>query len=258
MDAGTPHKSNTGQVQTLLPEGATEWDVVQSKLPVSAVQQQGDSISCRKRAATPARRLSNPPKNSLGPPTLGDASQSDTKAAAAEQTDAKDQAGSTACVAAGTGIARTTADGGSSSYADCTGPHVVRLLAHTEEGVSVQQAIINHFSECAELRSIAAGLPDDAPDHRGICKAGQLQVPGSEPSVAAAGVHGRLQDGSADRKPVAVLAVGPEGGWTPSEIGWLTKEHAFQLVTAAGGRTLDTTTAIISLVSLVGEAMIGL
>ena len=237
--------------------------MVQSKLPVSAVQQQGNSNLRRNKAATPVRHLADPPTSSLGPLTQGDASQSDTKAAAAVQNDANDQAGSTACVAAESGIGQAavmaSADGGSGSYAgyDYGGAHVIRLLAHTEEGVSVQQAVMDHFLQC--VRSITAALPDESPDHRGIPeKPGQLQVPGSETSAtAAADVGGQLQGGSADRKPVAVLAIGPEGGWTSSEIALLTQEHAFQMVTMAGGRTLDTTTAIISLVSLVGEAMVG-
>ena len=232
---------------------------------MSAVQQQGNSNLRRDKSATPVRHLAGPPTSSLGPLTQGDASQSNTKATAAVQNDANNQAGSTACVAAGTGIDQATAmasaDGGSGSYADydCGGAHVMRLLAHTEEGVSVQQAVMDHFLQCVKSRSITAGLPDESPDDRGIPEnSGQLQVPGTETSAtAAADVGGQLQGGSADRKPVAVLAIGPEGGWTSSEIALLTQEHAFQMVTMAGGRTLDTTTAIISLVSLVGEAMIG-
>lgn len=232
---------------------------------MSAVQQQGNSNLRRNKAATPVRHLADPPTSSLGPLTHGDASQSDTKAAAAVQNDAHDQAGSTACVAAKTGIgqaaAMSSADGGSGSNADDDywGAHVIRLLAHTEEGVSVQQAVMEHFLQCVESRSITAGLPDESPGHRGTPeKPGQLQVPGSETSAtAAADLGGQLQGSSADRKPVAVLAIGPEGGWTSSEIALLTEGHAFQMVTMAGGRTLDTTTAVISLVSLVGEAMIG-
>ena len=237
--------------------------MVQSNPRVSAVQQQGDSILCRGKAATPARRLADPPESSLGPLTHGDASPSVSKTVAAVQDDGKNQTDNTACVAAETGIdqasAMATADGCSGSYSDhdCGVPHVVRLLAHTEGGISVQQAVMNHFSQCAQSKSIAAALPDNTSDHIGNTKAGQLQVTGSEPSTTTVDVDGQLQNGSADRKPVAVLAIGPEGGWTPSEIALLTKEHAFQTVTTAGGRTLDTTTALISLLSLVGEAMLG-
>ena len=227
---------------------------------VSAVQRQGDSIPYRGKAATPARRLADPPESSLGLPARGDASQSGAKAAAAVQDSGSDQAGSTARVAAETGIGQAAAMAtaasccGSCSDHDCGVPHAVRLLAHIEGGISVQQAVVNHFCQCAQSKSIAGGQSDDMSDHIGVAQAGQLQVTGPELSTTAADVDGRLQDGR--QKPVAVLAIGPEGGWTPSEIALLTKENAFQIVTTAGGRTLDTTTALISLLSLVGEAMI--
>ena len=212
LNGGQAHTLNAGQVQTLLEEGATEWDVGQSKLFVSALQQQGDSVACRGKTATPARHLAAPPKGGSGPLTGGDGSKSGTNAATEVQDDGKDQIGSTACVAE-TGLAQAVAMAtiSSSSY---EGPHVVKLLAHTEGGVSVQQAVLNHFSQRPQSESMA------------------------------------------DSKPLTVLAVGPEGGWTPSEIALFTEEHAFQMVTTSGGRTLDTTTAIISLVSLVSEAMI--
>lgn len=52
-----------------------------------------------------------------------------------------------------------------------------------------------------------------------------------------------------------VLAIGPEGGWTEAEIKLWTDVHGFQTVTTAAGRTLDTTTAVIALVSSVTEAL---
>lgn len=254
--AGQTQTLNAGQVQTLLEEGATEWDVGHSKLSVSALQQQGDSISCRGKTATPAGHLAAP-QGGLGPLTGGGGSKSEIKAATEVQDDGKDQIGSTACVAAETGraqaLAMATAHGSNGNYG---GPCVVKLLAHTEGGVSVQQAVVNYFSQRPQSESTAASLADDRSDHIGNRKPGQLQVAGSQSSARAAAVNAELQDGRAERKPVAVLAVGPEGGWTPSEIALLTEEHAFQIVTTAGGRTLDTTTAIISLASLVGEVMI--
>lgn len=258
LNSGLALIKNAGQVQSLLAEGAQEWDMGESNLSESAVQQQSDSMSCTGQADTSVGRLTETPNGLL---SYAEANNNDAKAAAARKDDGKHKTGSTAGVAAETGIAPSaamaTAAGSNRSYADCTGTRVVELLAHTEGGVSVQQAVLNHFTHWHQSESRAAGLPDDMSDHTGAQISGELQVPKSESSEPSAHLEGHLQHSSADRRPVAVLAVGPEGGWTPSEVALLTEEHAFQLVTTAGGRTLDTTTAVISLVSLVSEAMSG-
>ena len=250
---------STGKVQTLLAEGATWWDRGQSNLSESAVQQQSDSMSCDGQADTRVGRLTQPSNSSLERLPGEDVYNSAIEAAAVVRDNGKHQAGSTAGVAADTSIApsaaEATADVGNSSYADCTGSQVVKLLAHTEGGISVQQAVLNHFTHWHESESVAAGLPGDSSDNTVLQSFDELQVSSSEPSAPSACLDGRLQHSSADRRLVAVLAVGPEGGWTPSELALLTEQHAFQVVTTAGGRTLDTTTALISLVSLVNEAM---
>lgn len=217
-------------------------------------------MSCNGQADTWVGRLTDSPKGSLGLLPYADANKCDGKAVAEVRDNGKRQAGSTAGVAETSitpSAAEAAADGGDRSYADCTGTQVVKLLAHTEGGVSVQQAVLNHFTHWRESESVAAGLPDDVSNHRGLPSLDELRVSSSESSAPSAYMNGHLQHGSADRRPVAVLAVGPEGGWTPSELALLTEEHAFQVVTTAGGRTLDTTTAIISLASLVSEAMFG-
>lgn len=217
-------------------------------------------MSCGGKTATRAPGLGQPPNGTGGLLACGEAiCKADTQAAAADGVGGQQQAGSTACVAAETGVAQAaalpTADDGNGSYADCGGATVVKLLAHTVGGLSVRQAVLHHFSQCPQLRCIAVAPPGDSSDHIGDKKTGQLQVPTSDLPATAADVGNQLQDGSARSRPVAVLAVGPEGGWTPSEVTLLTQQHAFQTVTTAGGRTLDTTTAIVSLLSLVCEAM---
>lgn len=52
-----------------------------------------------------------------------------------------------------------------------------------------------------------------------------------------------------------VLAVGPEGGWTDSEVALLTDTCGYQTVTLAAGRVLDTSTAVIALTASVLEAL---
>ena len=52
-----------------------------------------------------------------------------------------------------------------------------------------------------------------------------------------------------------VLAIGPEGGWTDSEVTILTSVYGYQTVTLATGRTLDTSTATIALVSNILELL---
>ena len=261
LTAGQASSPNSAQVQTLLAEGATGWDTGQSNWSESAVQQQSDSTSCNGQADTRVGRLIDPPNGGLGLLPVEDAYKSGVKAVAIVRDHGKHQAGSTASVAVDTSIApsaaEATADGGNRSYADCTGPHVVKLLAHTEGGISVHQAVLKHFTQWDKSDSIVAGLPDDSSDTTVLQSFDELQVSSSIASAPSGYLGGCLQHGNADRRPVAVLAVGPEGGWTPSEVALLTEEHAFQVVTTAGGRTLDTTTALISLVSLVHEAMSG-
>lgn len=63
------------------------------------------------------------------------------------------------------------------------------------------------------------------------------------------------RDKFVDGRHVVVLAVGPEGGWVDSEVSLLNDQYGFQTVTTANSRILDTTTAVISLVSLALDAM---
>lgn len=60
----------------------------------------------------------------------------------------------------------------------------------------------------------------------------------------------RLQDFKMDQGRV-VLAIGPEGGWTPYELDLL-KGHGFELF-GLGGRILRTDTATIGLLSMLAE-----
>lgn len=139
--------------------------------------------------------------------------------------------------------AAAVADGGNAGH---RGGDAVKLLAHTAGGMSVRQAVLNHLSAHTAAASSSCNS-----DHM-VVQNPDRQVPSSELYAAAADLS---SDESVKSMPVAILAVGPEGGWTPSEVAMLTEELGFQTVTTAGGRTLDTTTAVISLVSLVGEAM---
>lgn len=222
------HKPNGEQVQTLLAEGATEHNrVSQRNLPPTPRHQQTGSMLWGQTSETggmagAANHCGKQKEASLA--SCADAEKSNSQAAP---------------------VGAADVDG--SCYAGCGMADAVKLLAHTEGGVSVQQAVLNHFSQgTAEASSTCCssltGLEDAT-----------LQAPRSELSAAAAADV--ATDNRAKIGPIAILAVGPEGGWTPSEISLLTAELAFQNVTTAGGRTLDTTTAVISLVTLVGEAM---
>ncbi|KAL3147324.1 hypothetical protein ABBQ32_002807 [Trebouxia sp. C0010 RCD-2024] len=209
----TMHKSTSNKVQTLLAEGATELCVSQTNPPASAI-----------------------------------ISRTDGKAAAVHDSDeAGTQQASLMCCVAPEKSNFQAADGGHDSYARRQVGDAVKLLAHTAGGMSVRQAVHDHFSQCTAMAS-----PSCTSDHMVFQDSGR-QVPSSEVCAAAAADVG--SDESVKSVPVAILAVGPEGGWIPSEVALLTEELGFQTVTTAGGRTLDTTTAIISLVSLVGEAM---
>ncbi|KAL0033224.1 hypothetical protein WJX79_010422 [Trebouxia sp. C0005] len=97
----------------------------------------------------------------------------------------------------------------------------IKLLAHTVGRVSVHQAVASHMA-----------------------------VHGNSSMQAATGFGSETQ-----KQPVIVLAIGPEGGWVDSEIALLTNQYSFQVVTTAGNRVLDTTTAVISLVSLAVDAV---
>lgn len=140
----------------------------------------------------------------------------------------------------------TDANFGSHDGRDCFG--VIKLLAHVAGGTSIQQAVQDQHQEIGlsgETMSSKGG--NFSP---GVC-------------VAQAGLPERQQPSTVEmtqvqvsgKAPVVVLAVGPEGGWDDSEVAMLTNVHGFQTVTIAGGRTLDTTTAVVSLVSLALDAM---
>ena len=133
------------------------------------------------------------------------------------------------------------------------GVPVIKLLAHTAGGISVQQAVLNHMTQHPPPRQEVGSSFGTKSDY----DIGRFSDSHQRPCVKAAAEPVQVSSGgsSARRKPVVVLAIGPEGGWTHAETAVLTKQHAFQVVTIANRRTLDTTTAVISLISLVFEAV---
>ena len=165
---------------------------------------------------------------------------------------------------------------GSHDYSNCA--EVIKLLAHVAGGSSVQHAVQHQHKQIGKSRGtvvLAHGKPGD--DSAGAIAAqaavstGQqpstvpeMQQPSTvpemqQPSIVPEGqqpsaVHTTKGQASA-KMPVTVLAVGPEGGWDDSEITSLTNVHGFQTVTIADGRTLDTTTAVVALVSLALDAV---
>lgn len=167
----------------------------------------------------------------------------------------------------------------------------IKLLAHTLGGLSVHQAVASHMAvhsnssvqaakdfSLGATCSAAAGLGDQSgSDNRHsydrlTAADEKLTAAGDEPRVGGQwqenligqsiidngrqnSAVGRSMKGSeAQERPVIVLAIGPEGGWVDSEIALLTSQYDFQVVTTAGNRILDTTTAVISLVSLAVDA----
>jgi len=167
----------------------------------------------------------------------------------------------------------------------------IKLLAHTVGGLSVHQAVASHmavhgnssvqaakgFSSDAAC-SASAGLGDQtgsdnqhsydrlAVGNDKVTAAGnELRVSGQwqDDLIGQSIIDNERQNSATDRpmtgsetqeRPVIVLAIGPEGGWVESEIALLTSQYGFQVVTTAGNRILDTTTAVISLVSLAVDA----
>lgn len=71
--------------------------------------------------------------------------------------------------------------------------------------------------------------------------------------VADPAARGSVRDGVGGRDERVLLAVGPEGGWSPYEIALL-QAHGFQSV-AMGARTLRTDTACVALLALVHDAL---
>ena len=227
-DAPTLRGSSADQVQTLLAEGATECDDNQTNPPPSAMQQQREPYSM--------------PWASHG------ATGREAAAVLDGDKEGKQQASLMPSVAAemrNTQEGAVIAAGGTGSDAGSGVGNAVKLLAHTAGGMSVRQAVRDHLSQCTATASPSCNSNDTYTQNSA--------EPMSE--VSAAADAGVTLDKSLKARQVAVLAVGPEGGWTPSEVALLTEKFGFQTVTTAGGRTLDTTTAIISLVSLVGDAM---
>lgn len=236
------HKHNGEQVQTLLAEGATEHNrVSQRNLPPTPGHQQTGSM------------------------LWGQTGETGGKADVVNHGGKQKEASLASCAAAEKSNSQAApvgaADVDGSCYVKRGMADAVKLLAHTDGGVPVRQAVLNHFSQgtaeaASTCRSNLTGVKDAT-----------LQLPRSELSAAAAVTTDMTTDVTTDMTtdvttdnsakigPIAILAVGPEGGCTPSEVALLTEELAFQNVTTAGGRTLDTTTAVISLVTLVGEAM---
>ncbi|KAL0050614.1 hypothetical protein WJX82_003523 [Trebouxia sp. C0006] len=161
----------------------------------------------------------------------------------------------------------------------------IKLLAHTVGGLSVHQAVASHMAGHSNSSVQAAkhlssdeaywastGLGDQiGSDSQHSCDrltaaGGELRVGGQwQDNLIGQSIAdnerqhsaiGRPITGSGTQdRPVVVLAIGPEGGWVDSEIALLTDQYGFQVVTTASNRTLDTTTAVISLES--GCSVIG-
>ena len=177
-------------------------------------------------------------------------------------------------------------DAAATSAPDSNVPtEAIKLLAHTVGGLSVHQAVASHMA--GHSNSSVQAAKDLSSDEAYWASTGLGDQIGSDGQhscdrLTAAGgelrVGGQWQDnligqsiadnerqhsaigrpitgsGTQDR-PVVVLAIGPEGGWVDSEIALLTDQYGFQVVTTASNRTLDTTTAVISLVSLAVDAV---
>ena len=168
----------------------------------------------------------------------------------------------------------------------------IKLLAHTLGDLSVHQAVASHMAvhsnssvQAAQDFSLgvacsaSAGLGEQsgrdsqhsydrlaAADDKFTAAGNELGVVGqwqdnligqsiidSERQNSA--IDGPMKCSETQERPVVVLAIGPEGGWVESEIALLTSQYGFQVVTTAGNRILDTTTAVISLVSLAVDAV---
>ncbi len=167
----------------------------------------------------------------------------------------------------------------------------IKLLAHTLGGLSVHQAVASHMAvhgnssaqaakgfSSDEAYSASISLGDQpgsdsqhsydrlaAADDKLTAACGELTVGGQwqDDFIGQSIIDNERQNSASDRpmtgpetqnRPVVVLAIGPEGGWVDSEIALLTSQYDFQVVTTAGNRILDTTTAVISLVSLAVDA----
>lgn len=152
-----------------------------------------------------------------------------------------------------------------SSDTDHTRP-AIKLLAHTAGGLSVHQAVWSHVAEHASRTVRSAGSSCVAGGLSGFAEAAaqaSSSQQGGQSTVDHIGVTAAEQrpnpdlqkHKSAHERPVVVLAIGPEGGWADSEIAVLTNQYGFKTVTTASSRTLDTTTAVISLVSLALDAV---
>lgn len=153
----------------------------------------------------------------------------------------------------------------SSHVTDHTRP-AIKLLAHTAGGLSVRQAVWSHVAEHATRTVKSAGSSCVAGGLSGFAEAAaqaSSSQPGAQSTVDRIGWVAAEQrptphlqkHNSTDERPVVVLAIGPEGGWADSEVALLTNEYGFRTVTTASSRTLDTTTAVISLVSLALDAV---
>jgi len=183
-------------------------------------------------------------------------------------------------------------DATASSAPDSRVPmEAIKLLAHTLGGLSVHQAVASHMAvhgnssaqaakgfSSDEAYSASISLGDQpgsdsqhsydrlaAADDKLTAACGELTVGGQwqDDFIGQSIIDNERQNSASDRpmtgpetqnRPVVVLAIGPEGGWVDSEIALLTSQYDFQVVTTAGNRILDTTTAVISLVSLAVDA----
>lgn len=185
-------------------------------------------------------------------------------------------------------------DATASSIPDSNVPmEAIKLLAHTVGGLSVHQSVASHMAmhgnssaqaakgfSLDEASSASAGLGDQpgsdtqhsydrfaAADDKLTAAGGELRVRGQwqDNLTGQSIIDNEMQNSAIGRpitgsesqdRPIVVLAIGPEGGWVDSEIALLTDQYDFQVVTTASNRVLDTTTAVISLVSLAVDAVL--
>ena len=168
----------------------------------------------------------------------------------------------------------------------------IKLLAHTVGDLSVHQAVASHMAvhssssvqaaqdfSSDDASSASAGLGDQTgtgsqhscdklatADDKLTAAGGELTVDGQRQDTFFGqliidnerqySAIGRPKTGpETQARPAVVVAIGPEGGWVDSEIALFTDQYDFQVVTVAGNRILDTTTAVISLVSLAVDAV---
>ena len=237
-DAASTQDTSLGGVQCLLPVGSSETGLVVDSLASSAMQQQ--DISGRHH----------------------DSDSADLMTAVAAYASGKLGSGRVSCLGPGVNCSQAAAP--SASISDISSNHydhgcgVIRLLAHVAGGTTVQRGVQHQLEQIRLNRimtsSMLGGDYCDDTTVRANAFLNQPQLPGRQHSATLRVENGSSEGQASQQLRPIVLAVGPEGGWSEAEVALLTDFHGFSRVTIAGGRTLDTTTAVVSLVSLALDA----